>query len=114
MSDIDYPVRDTLEEIERWGRARRFAHDVKAESKEARALFRNSGHHPELDHIPLIEFAMFLVEEIGKVARATNKMLISTDSPEEYNRWLAYGRSRLVTSASLIQRMAEVWEDYER
>ena len=113
MSDRpSYPVRDTPEAIEQWARSRRFAHDVKEESKEARALFRNSGHHPELDHIPPIEFVSFLVEEVGKLARSTNKMLIA-DDPDVYREWLGYGRTRLVTSASLIQRMAEVWEDYE-
>ncbi len=112
MSDpYDPPVRMTAEAIEVYARRRRFQHEVKEETKEAMALFRASGHHPELDEIPLPEWGMFTVEEIGKLARCINELTITTD-PEERAWWMAEGCRRIVSSSSLLARLAIKWEDY--
>lgn len=102
----------SLDSIELWSRRRVFLHDVKEEIKEARGLFRNSGHHLELDHPDLPFWGTVITEELGKLTRAMNKLEIASDH-ESRAEWMRYGRGRIVTTTALLHRLAEVWKDYE-
>ena len=106
-----YPITTTEEVDAAWARRRVFHHDVKEEMKQARGLFRNSGHHLELDLPSLSFWVSVTLEELGKLARATNKLVIA-DTPESREQWHKFGHERLVTTAALLHRLAEVWEDY--
>ncbi len=87
----------------------RFRHDVKDETASARALFLNSGIHPENDDISRELWMTIIGETIGKLMRCTNKLALAQD-PETRQRWKDDGYHEIVVATSLLSRLAEVWE----
>lgn len=89
-----------------------FYADVTLETESARKRFLNSGIHPEHDRPSRQVMLTILVEEVGKVARMVDKLSILGDG-DEYDdvreQCFREGYSRMVTSASVIRRFAELW-----
>ncbi len=87
----------------------RFRHDVKDETATARALFLNSGIHPENDDISRELWMTIIGETVGKLMRCTNKLALAQD-PESRRQWKDEGYHEIVVATSLLSRLAEVWE----
>jgi hypothetical protein len=92
--------------------AEQFYADVDAETESARSRFLNSGLHPEHDRPSRQVMLSILTEELGKVFRTVNKLSIldDTDGNDDVReQLLREGYSRLVTTASVTRRFAELW-----
>ena len=90
---------------EQWATRRTFERDVHAETASARARWTDGGTADE--------WGMVLVEEVGKFARCINKLHIAEDD-DVRDRWLEEGYHRLVTMASVIERLAHRWPEQGR
>jgi len=88
-----------------------FWQDVESETEEARSLFLPSGYHPENDLPPRIIVLNIAQEEMGKLSRISNKLLItqSVAAVEERIRWLREGERRIITTVSVLRRLSEQW-----
>jgi hypothetical protein len=86
----------------------KFWADVEKETEEARGLFLPSGYHLDNDLPPRSVFINVVQEEMGKLARCINKLLITRDS-DQRGHWLREGEHRIITSVSLLRRFAERW-----
>lgn len=89
---------------------RRFQRDVERETAEARAAFLT---HPEhLDNgMPRPEVWLNVtLEELGKLSRCVNKLNLAQDATIR-EQWSKEGYRRIVTTASLLRRLAERWDE---
>ena len=88
--------------------------EVDIETSRARQLFLNSGLHPEKDNLSRIYMINNITEELGKLARCSNKLLLINRSKlnlnSEKEKWMKEGYFRIITSMSLLERLAELWE----
>ena len=89
---------------------RKFAAKVEAATKEARARFATAPNHLDRDLPDKTYWVSVLVEEVGKMARACDKLAITRD-PTERAVWDKEGNHRLVQIASMARRMAERWPE---
>ncbi len=89
---------------------RRFAAEVERATEEARAKFRTAPNHLDRDLPDRTWWVSVLLEEVGKLARACNKLGI-TPSSMERAEWNQEGKRRLRTIASMARRMAERWDE---
>lgn len=55
-------------------------------------------------------YVSVLAEELGKLARAGNKLRIAKNR-DVRQQWYSEGRYRLVTITAMARRMAEVWDE---
>ncbi len=92
---------------------RQFERRVRDEADKARANpgFKSSGHHPEADNIPLSEWLTITTEELGKLTRSVNKLMIAVD-PAVRRSWRDEGYHRIVTTSAMLERLALRWYDY--
>lgn len=92
---------------------RRWQRDVEAETETARSLFRT--HPDHLDNgLPRPEvWIAVMVEELGKLSRCINKLNLTTIGGDAAvkEQWRREAYRRMVTTASLVRRMAERWQD---
>lgn len=92
---------------------RRFAALVEVATDEARAKFQVGPNHLDRDLPDKTLWVSVLMEEVGKLARACNKLSLLTEhaTPEVREEWDSEGRHRLVTIASMARRMHERWNE---
>lgn len=89
---------------------RRFAAGVERQTALARSKFRTAPNHLDRDLPDRTFWLSVLLEEVGKLAQACNKLSI-TPTADERQPWEQEGRQRLVTIASVVRRMAERWDE---
>ena len=81
-----------------------FHRRVVAHSREVRTRHSFVGM-PVLEEVTPEEQLVVLVEEVGKLSRATNKLRIAS-APEVRRQWQEEREARLVTIASVAARIA--------
>lgn len=81
---------------------RQWANRIEKHSTEASRRW-GDGYEPSM-------WVAVLTEEVGKLARATNKLGIADDA-EVRSQWKREIDHRLITVASVARRMAERWTD---
>jgi len=79
---------------------RQFARRVEQHTEHARERF------PDSIHEDLAQWISAITEEVGKLARANNKLLIARDLGVR-QQWTEEVRHRCLTIASLVRRLAE-------
>ena len=93
--------------------ARKWAAEVERETVTGRAKFVRAHHMldcAEPGHLrPRTVWEQVLLEEVGKLARCSNKLSLAVDVSTRAH-WAKEGREKLVTIASIIRRMAEEWD----
>ncbi len=57
-----------------------------------------------IEELPLVYGITALVEEIGKLARCTNKLVVAED-PGVILQWTTERRTRIITAMSLLERL---------
>lgn len=99
--------RITLEH--RWIMLRVFQKDVDVETHIARNKFSFRGCHIERDQFNRGLWMAAIMEEVGKLSRACNKLTICIDESQR-DGYLDEGYHRILTASSLLRRLAENWE----
>jgi hypothetical protein len=97
------PARDA------WARA--WHEQIEEETAVAESMFLPAPNHLTLDKPTRAFFVSVITEEVGKLARATNKLSITPLGSREAMPWHRDGERRLRTIASLVRRMAELWPE---
>ena len=88
--------------------ARAFYGRVEAETLRARKLFQPPCPiNWEQDHMPRVYGINNIVEEVGKLARAANKLIIA-DDPHIRDQWHHEARKSILQASSLLRRLEEV------
>ncbi|MCY3784629.1 MAG: hypothetical protein OXG79_12720 [Chloroflexi bacterium] len=82
----------------------RFHKKVRKHTHDVRHRFSSVGV-ADLEDVTPEEQVVVLVEEVGKLSRAVNKLRIATD-PDARQGWVAERDHRLVTVASVAARIA--------
>ncbi len=85
--------------------------DVQEETIQAESMFLPAPNHLTLDKPTKAYFVSVITEEVGKLARASNKLSITPLGSREAMPWHRDGERRLRTIASLVRRMAELWPE---
>ncbi len=93
----------------RWMMLRVFQKDVEEETHTARNKFMFEGCHIERDQFNRGLWMSAITEEIGKLSRACNKLVICIDERQREG-YLDEGYHRILTASSLLRRLAENWE----
>ncbi len=93
--------------------SRKWAAAVERETVTGRAKFVRADHMldcAEPGHLrPRTVWEQVLVEEMGKLARCSNKLSLSADEATR-KHWAKEGREKLLTMSSVLRRMAEEWD----
>ena len=100
----------TMNDIKRVMWARRWHRQVEAETTQAESMFLPAPNHLTRDKPTRTLFVSVITEEVGKLARDANKLSILLDGSVR-DKWHRDGRTHLVTIASLVRRMAELWDE---
>lgn len=107
----------TRHDIEDWPDAEflvQFINEVEAETQAARTMFLNSKLHPENDNLSRILMVNNITEEIGKLSRCANKLMLLAladyKTSGEKDKWIKEGYHRIITTSSLLRRLAQLWE----
>jgi hypothetical protein len=88
---------------------KQFARRVERHTEEAREKFQ-SCIHLDRDLPDTFYWLSVLLEEVGKLSRACNKLAIAADSDVQA-QWGKEAQHRLLTIASMARRMAERWDE---
>ena len=94
---------------ERWGWAKRWHVLVERQTAEAEASFLVGPNHLTRDKPTKTFFVSVITEEVGKLARTANKLSLIPQGGDSAE-WQREGQFRLLTIASLVRRMAELWD----
>jgi len=86
-----------------------FKRDVDEETRIARGKFLFPGCHIENDNFSKGMWMSAIMEEVGKLSRACNKLSIVIDSGQREG-YLDEGYHRILTASSLLRRLAENWD----
>lgn len=101
----------------KWLILKKFWKDVESVTIQARTRnWQYKGAHLERDNWSRAERLAVLDEEIGKLHRCANKIKMShliAGNEDEINKWLDEGYFRILTSVSLLRRIAEHWHSME-
>ena len=92
----------------RWSILKKFWKDVESETQSARKKFLLMGAHLENDPHSMSYWLSVIGEEYGKLCRSHNKLSIGA-TPEVKEQWETEGYHRIVTTVSLLRRLAENW-----
>ena len=103
---------DAAERLRTHAFLRRFHREVEEETAHARGKFTRARCDLHRNSLPREAWITAIVEEVGKLTRCCNKLAIA-EVDDERERWTREGWHRLVTTASLIRRMAERWDGKE-
>lgn len=94
-----------------WSILKAFWKDVEIVTTHTRNIkWQMLGAHLERDRWSRTERLAVLDEEIGKLHRCANKLKITQDERIK-EQWLSEGYYRILTSASMLRRIAEHWRD---
>ena len=93
----------------RWVMLNIFKRDVDEETRIARGKFMFNGCHIENDNFSKGMWMAAIMEEVGKLSRACNKLAIVIDS-DQREGYLDEGYHRILTASSLLRRLAENWD----
>ena len=85
--------------------------DIEEETRLAESMFLPAPNHLTRDKPTKAYFVSVIMEEVGKLARATNKLSIIPLGADAAKEWHRDGQTRLRTCASLVRRMAELWPE---
>lgn len=80
-------------------------------TREAEGKFLTAPNHLSRDLPHKSFWVSVILEEVGKLARTTNKLAITPPGwASSRETWDVEGKRRLMTIASLVLRMAEAWD----
>ena len=80
---------------------RNLQQEVESETDQARVKIRESN---DVESLPLVYGMNGTVEEIGKLSRCFNKLVLA-EHPDIINQWRAEAHHRIVTSISMLERL---------
>lgn len=93
---------------DRWSVIQKFFEDIESETAHARKKFVFPGAHLENDLHNRSYWLSVITEEIGKLCQTANKLQIAKDE-SIVEGWEIEGYHRIITSVSLLRRLAENW-----
>jgi len=93
----------------RWSILQKFWKDVETETTSARNKFIFPGIHLDRDIHDRAFWMSVITEEIGKLCRTVNKLNLKPGDNRIIEQWEKEGYHRIITSVSLLRRLAESW-----
>lgn len=96
----------------KWSILRKFWKDVESETVSARRKFLLMDAHLENHPHTKSYWLSVIGEEYGKLCRSHNKLSIAA-TPEVKEQWQIEGYHRILTTVSLLRRLAENWDKLE-
>jgi len=93
-----------------WSLIKALWRDIEDETHHARERFNFPGCHLEIDVHNRSYWLSVITEEIGKLCQCVNKLQISRDETVR-DGWQIEGYHRIITSLSLLRRLAENWKN---
>ncbi len=94
----------------KWSILQKFWKDVETETTSARAKFVAPGIHLDRDVHDRAFWMSVINEEIGKLCRVVNKLNLMPGDERIIEQWQKEGYHRIITSVSLLRRLAESWD----
>ncbi len=94
----------------KWSIVAKFWKDVETETRSARAKFTSRGIHLDRDTHDRAFWMSVIEEEIGKLCRTVNKLNLNPADERIRIQWEREGYHRILTSVSLLRRLAEYWD----
>ncbi len=94
----------------KWTIIKKFWKDVETETTSARKKFTHPGIHLDRDVHDRAFWLSVITEEIGKLCRTVNKLNLRPADERIVEQWTKEGYHRIITSVSLLRRLAEAWD----
>lgn len=94
----------------KWSILQKFWKDVELETKSARGKFTAPGIHLDRDAHTRAYWMSVIEEEVGKLCRTVNKLALHPADERIKEQWTKEGYHRIITTVSLLRRLAEVWD----
>lgn len=94
----------------KWSVLQKFWKDVETETTSARAKFTAPDIHLDRDLHDRAFWMSVITEEVGKLCRTVNKLNLKPGDKRIVAQWEKEGYHRIITTVSLLRRLAEAWD----